>query len=237
MSETITPVTNEEAEVAELIAQRNAVAADSPAANATEAPAAEAPKTNYSAFWKRANYKEKPAEPAPAAAPDPTDESEGETEDSETEDTGEASTQAPKQPGGGLSKEAVEKSSRIAVNTLELTMVTIFRPLINWQFKKRLRKVLSDEEIMAGAQFARGELHPATEEQQRVKNYFTHFLNQRDEKITGLKFTEEDKEDLNFAFGNYMEVEQKQLPASYLVAMAVAGVVGKRGIDAFVGWD
>lgn len=129
-----------------------------------------------------------------------------------------------------VSNEAAEAGARAAVGALNVTVTMLCRPLINWRFKKEAQKRFGTN-LATAEELVVTDATPEDETEAKLKRKYEAFLAKRDEKITGLRFSDDEENDLTFAFKDYFKTTGKTMSPETMLVIAITGVVGTRVID------
>lgn len=138
-------------------------------------------------------------------------------------------------PQGRLSSKAIKTSAAVTVSTINLCQLAVLRPLMNWRFKKETEKryganaPILQQMVMSGQK-------PTDAAEKKQYTSFMAFLNQRDQKIEDLPFSETEEKDMQYAFENYFEATQKTMSPEVLLYTSLISIIGKRAIDVAM-WD
>jgi len=198
-----------------------------PVTNAGPPPAA---AKQSSDFWDHAVIEEAPSEPVPPVT-------------NTTTDTG-TNTAAPGAPAAEtaaaaampkVTSSAIATSARTAVATINLAQITLLKPLLNWRFKKECEKRFG-EYLPELQDMVMGEVSATDEAWRARKKKFEKFLKERDTKVKGLPFTDDEEKDMETAFRQYFQMKQVTMSPEVLLVCSLATTIGSRVIDVAV-WD
>lgn len=130
---------------------------------------------------------------------------------------------------------AVATSARTAVATINLAQVTLLKPVLNWRFKKESEKRFG-EHLPRLQDMVMGEIPPTDEAERARKKKFEKFLKERDAKVKGLPFTDDEEKDMESAFRQYFQMKQVTMSPEVLLVCSLATTIGSRVIDVAI-WD
>lgn len=170
--------------------------------------------------------------PGPTLAPNFWDDAEIEPKKPETA----PATNATEGTKTAITPAMYKASARTAVATLNLTQVTLFRPLLNWRFNKTLQKKFKPEDLERAWELEIENATPVNDHEKGLKSRIKKYLYQRDQKLSAIPFTTEEETDLELAFTEYFKAKQITMSPEVLLYCALASSIGKRGIDVFI-WD
>lgn len=134
-----------------------------------------------------------------------------------------------------ISNEAAEAGARAAVGAINITLTMLARPLINWRFKKECAKRFKSD-LERAEELVVTDDTPADDHEAKLKKRYEAFLNKRDQKITGLRFSDTEESDLTFAFKDYFKTTGKTMSPEVMLYVALIGAIGTRGIDIMM-WE
>lgn len=143
-------------------------------------------------------------------------------------------TQASPKPAG-ITRETINTSARTAVAAIDLAQMTILRPLMNWRFTKEGEKRFGNN-FQRGMEMIMTDEVPTDAKEKAVKTRILKFLNQRDQKIKEIPFSDEEEQDMERAFKAYFEMKQVAMAPEVLLYCSVISTIGKRAVDVFM-WD
>lgn len=137
--------------------------------------------------------------------------------------------------GQRITRETLNTSARTCVAAIGFAQTTILRPLMNWRFTKEAEKRFG-ENLPRAMEMAMEDITPTEPKEKAIKTRFTKFLKQRDKKIEGIPFTDDEEQDMERAFKAYFEMKQVSMSPDVLLWCTIITTVGKRGVDVMM-WD
>lgn len=135
-----------------------------------------------------------------------------------------------------VNKQAAEMSARATVSTINVLQVSLFKPLINWQFKKQGAKRFGQDNFDKGLDDIVLGNTPTDAAELARKKRINSFLQQRDDKIRAVPFNKDEEEEMIYAWRTYFEMTGKTVSPEVLIIASTLGNIGKRGIDIAI-WD
>lgn len=136
-------------------------------------------------------------------------------------------------PGTAVSKSLAAASARTAVVTINLTQATLFRPLVNWQFSRKIEKTFGDK-LERGLELVDNDETPQDEQEARIKKRLMRMFDERDKKISSIPFNDTEEQDMELAFREYFIQKNVSLGPDIMLYCTLGSTLGKRAIDAFM---
>lgn len=196
-----------------------------------------APKTETPAATPAAAPAAVPgAEPAPAAPATPAKAKLNADfwSYAELDEPDEAAPDRPEPTSPGLTKKAIQTGARTAVGVIDFAQGMVFRPLVNYQFKKIANKRFGAD-LDRALDLVDGDT-PNDERERVLKSKLNRLIKSRDKKYESVPFNSDEEKDMQVAMEMYFETKQITMSPDVLLYANLFGTLGKRLVDVMV-WD
>lgn len=169
-------------------------------------------------------------------------------DDFETAETGKTETDKPKnsaentgksetattisqenQPEKQYSKEMGQASARVFTKMVDMGQTMIFRPILNYKFKKKFtqeeRDRLKELEFISEEQY--------TESDKKLLTKYEKLAAKHEKKDSEIPLNKEEEKDLQDFTAMYCDIKKKELPPEWGIAISLMVIICRRTTDVF----